>query len=549
MARKNAPGSASQPPSLLSEVAIKLLERQKEKAEELLRAEPLPLEEIQPWRAMTTDVLIKGLGSDSAWNFIGVLNNWQTHTYDFDGDEKEIEDTQNGLKRSIRMLAGCIELLVQTSLGAREKATVKVRPAGVLSAGSREGIILKTTFGRYTTGVLIGEGGAGRVFEATDEASQVYAIKLLDPLKTTSDKRKRFKNEIIFGIKNDHTNIIRILDHGLYNDEKGEAPFYVMPLYKGTLRKLLNSGIAREKALPFFAQLLDGVEAAHLQGTVHRDLKPENVLYDPASDRLVVADFGIAQFNQEELYTLVETRACDRLANFQYAAPEQRQRGQPVDHCADIYALGLILNELFTGEIPQGSGHKIIASVAPEYAYLDELVEQMRRQSHAERPASIGQIKQKLIARRNDFVSQQRLSSLRKTVVPESELDDPLILDPIRLVGADYDRRGQLILQLSQPINDGWAHALRNFGSHTSVLGKGPESFSLRGPTASIPARENDVQDIINYFKEWLPRVNQRYKEMVISEKKRLEEESRQKLLAEIAEEERLQRIRSKIQI
>jgi serine/threonine protein kinase len=81
----------------------------------------------------------------------------------------------------------------------------------------------------------------------------------------------------------------------------------------------------------YFSQLLDGVEAAHLQQVVHRDLKPENVLHDTKSDQLTVADFGIAQFEEEELYTLIETTPNRRLANFQYAAPEQRNRGAAVD--------------------------------------------------------------------------------------------------------------------------------------------------------------------------------------------------------------------------
>ena len=549
MASKKSPGRTSQPPSVTQEVAIKLLKKQKARAEEFLRAEPLPHQEIEPWKAMTKDLLVKALGSDSAENFLGVLHNWQTGSYNFDDDEQEVEDTQNGLKRSVLMLADCIELLEHTSPMASEVKSIEIRPARASSLGAKETMVLETTFGRYLTGISIGEGGAGRVFEATDEAGQSYAIKVLDPRKATGDKRKRFKNEILFGIKNEHQNIIRIIDHGLYKNGKDESPFYVMPLYKSTLRKLIKSGILPEKVLPYFAQLLDGLEAAHLQGVVHRDLKPENVLYDPATDRLVVADFGIAQFNQEELYTLVETGAADRLANFQYAAPEQRQRGQAIDHRADIYALGLILNELVTGITPLGTGHRTIASVAPEYVYLDELVERMRRQMPGDRPSSIEKVKLELIARGKDFVTQQHLSRLRQTVIREGELDDPLILDPIRLIDVDYDRQGQLILKLSQPTNDIWATALRTFGSHSSVLGKGPESFALRGDTASIPAKESNVQQIVDHFKDWLPHVNRKYKELVIDNKQRFAEEARQKLQTEIAEQERVERIRKAIRI
>ena len=426
-----------------------------------------------------------------------------------------------------------------------------IPPATLSSSKSiGEGTIIETTFGRYTMGQLIGEGGAGRVFEAVDEVGEKCAIKLLDPLKAKGDKRRRFQNEIQFGIRNEHKNIIRIKDYGLYTDGKGDSPFYVMPLYKSTLRKLMNAGIPKQKALQYFTQLLDGVEAAHLLGTFHRDLKPENVLYDPAPDCLVVADFGIARFNQEELYTFVETRAEDRLANFQYAAPEQRHRGRAVDHRVDIYALGLILNELFTGEIPLGSGHRTIAAVVVEYAYLDELVEKMRQQDADARPSSIGQIKQELMARGQDFVIQQRLSQLRQTVIPESDVnDDPLIRDPMRLIGFDYEEPNVLILKLSNPINDGWAHALRNMGSHSAVYGKGPDQFQLRGNTARISASEHEIQDIIGYFKEWLPQANRVYKETLIAEKREREQKQRRKAQDEISRVEQIQRIRKNIKI
>jgi len=73
----------------------------------------------------------------------------------------------------------------------------------------------------------------------------------------------------------------------------------------------------------------------------------------------------------------VETQEGERLANFQYAAPEQRVRGRPVTFQADIYAFGLILNQMFTGEILQGAAFKPIGSVAPSHGYLDDVVKQM----------------------------------------------------------------------------------------------------------------------------------------------------------------------------
>lgn len=150
---------------------------------------------------------------------------------------------------------------------------------------------------------------------------------------------------------------------------------------------------------------------------VHRDLKPENVLHDMAADVLLIADFGIARFEEDELFTAVETAAHDRLATFLYAAPEQRMRGANVDRTADIYALGLILNEMFTGQVPLGTDYTAIANVAPEYVYLDEIAAAMLRQTPERRPCSIDEIKNQLQAAKGEFVVRQRLSQIDQTVI------------------------------------------------------------------------------------------------------------------------------------
>ena len=288
-------------------------------------------------------------------------------------------------------------------------------------------IIFETTFTRYTGTDIIGQGGAGHIYQATDAAGDVYAIKLLDSEKAKSEKTRRFKNEVLFSFRNQHQNIITIVDYGVFITNNKRSPFYVMPLYKeGSLRKLIATGIQPNKVLFYFAQILDGVEAAHLQKVLHRDLKPENVLYDTVQDRLLIADFGIAHFEEEALYTNVKTSPNTRLANFQYAAPEQRDRGAEVDHRADIYALGLILNEMFTGKVPHGTGYKTIGSVAPEYGYLDEIVSRMLRQSADERPASIEIIKQPLIDRKLEFVTHQYISKVKQMVVSATDPDVPL---------------------------------------------------------------------------------------------------------------------------
>jgi serine/threonine protein kinase len=374
----------------------------------------------------------------------------------------------------------------------------------------------------------------------------LYAIKLLHPASAKSEKRKRFQNEIRFCSGHDHAHVICVTDSGVYASESSSAPFYVMPLYGSSLRDLLQQGIQQDQVLPFFTQILDGVEAAHLEKVIHRDLKPENILYDAQSKKLVVADFGIAHFAEDELYTPVETRENSRMANFQYAAPEQLMRGSVVDHRADIFALGRLLNQLFTGNIPHGTAYKTIAAVAPNYAYLDDLVATMIRQIPSERPSSIAKIKDELIGRGHEFVHQQRLSSLKRTVIADSDIDDPLVRNPMELVSAGYEN-GMLILRLSQPVNDMWQRAFRNFGGHTAVGNKGPDAFLLQGNEARIGASEHDVTDILRYFKEWLPLVNQTYAKMVRSEKEQKLARQREELRRKIEQEETRKRILDKL--
>jgi serine/threonine protein kinase len=116
----------------------------------------------------------------------------------------------------------------------------------------------------------------------------------------------------------------------------------------------MTDRIAHDDVLPVFSQILNGMDPAHLQGVIHRDLKPENILCDSAKTSSG-SQISISRVLRRRSYTRVETQEGERLANFQYAAPEQRVRGRPVTFQADIYAFGLILNQMFTGEILQGA--------------------------------------------------------------------------------------------------------------------------------------------------------------------------------------------------
>ncbi len=305
-------------------------------------------------------------------------------------------------------------------------------------------VIYRTAFAEYTPKSSIGGGGSGDVYHVIDNNNNEFGLKLLEKAVIYSKKEgawvigkekfRRFKNETFFCIQNPHKNIVQVKDYGFIEKDTLNIPFYVMPYYPKTLRKLIKETIPADKILVYFSQILDGVEDAHLRQVFHRDLKPENILCDPAQDLLVIADFGIARFHEEELATLVETRNGDRLANFQYAAPEQGIRGANIDHRCDVFALGLILNEMFTGQIIRGTGHVTIGKVAPKYAYLDDIVKKVRAQDPDNRYQSIDMLKLDLMEHAQGIFERQRMDNFTKEVIVTKIPEDPYVLTLNRIL-------------------------------------------------------------------------------------------------------------------
>ena len=389
-------------------------------------------------------------------------------------------------------------------------------------------VSLETAFGEYTVDEILGEGGAGRVYGGKSADGERVAIKLLT--QSSTDKKRRFKNEIAFLAKNRHANLVPVTDHGLATSEALRGPFYVMPRYEGNLRQVMSQGIPPAKVMSLFSQILDGVEVAHLLKVTHRDLKPENVLMSDGGTRLAIADFGVASFTADQAATLVETAPTQRLANFQYAAPEQRTPGTSVAIPADIFALGLILNEMFTGAVPHGNSYKSITSVSAQHAYLDAIVTQMTKQAPTERPQSIQQVKTEIQKSHAEAVALQRLSAITATVIPAGEIDDPLAHEPPRLVGVEWDN-GLLTLTLDREINPRWSETLKyKLGNYTSAMGNGPETFRFDGKRAFTSVDAHSAQSVVDYFKSWLPRATAVYKYELESEAQKHEADRKAQL-------------------
>jgi len=390
---------------------------------------------------------------------------------------------------------------------------------------------LKTTFTTYSMIRVIGQGGNGYVYKAKDNDNTIVAIKILDPAKASEEKLKRFENEYRFSATNTHPNIIRVIDHGLTDED---TPFFVMPIYDGSIRDLIKK-VNPVQAFNVIKKILDGVEAAHQRGVIHRDLKPENILFSKDGEDIVITDFGIASFGEEDLFTAVETQNSTRLANFQYAAPEQRVRGGIVTEASDFYALGLIINELFTGHIPLGKGHETIGSKHPDYEYMDIVVDRMLQQDARNRYQSIDEAKKEISARGKEQLVRQKMSKLKNKVIPKTELDDPIIQDPMKIVNVDWEG-DNLRITLNHVANDTWQWSFQHIGNYSSVYGKGPDAFQFYGNDAVISAQSHEAKEILGFFKQWLPQANTIYKQQL-------------KLKAELKEREEIEKIKKEIEL
>src|SRR5579871_6041661 len=188
---------------------------------------------------------------------------------------------------------------------------------------------------RYRIESLLGEGGMGTVYKATDkELGRTVALKLVRPEFASSPAAMaRFRQELLLASKISHKNILRIHDLG----DAGGMKFITMAYVDGQdLGRLMERGrLPLERVLHFARQLCSALDAAHSEEVVHRDLKPNNILIDKA-DNVYVMDFGLAKSFETEATMM--TRTGQILGTPRYMAPEQVE-AKPVDHRADLYAV------------------------------------------------------------------------------------------------------------------------------------------------------------------------------------------------------------------
>lgn len=223
----------------------------------------------------------------------------------------------------------------------------------------------------------LGTGGNGCVWSIQDLSDgQIFAIKFLN--SDSKEKVERFRREILFCRQNSHKNIVKVLAQGVFNNKE----CYIMPKYERTLRDIMKQEINLIDLFGYIKQLCEAIKFAHDNSVIHRDIKPENIFVD-MDENLVLADFGIAHFIDS---TITETR--EWLGNKSYAAPEQliKESIYEITTASDIFALGKIINELFTGENANGTKFMTILDKYPILYRLDRLVHRCLVQNPLERP-------------------------------------------------------------------------------------------------------------------------------------------------------------------
>lgn len=200
---------------------------------------------------------------------------------------------------------------------------------------------------RYQVLKELGRGGMGIVFQAHDKAlREQVAIKILSPLLSNNQEAlERLKREVSAARRITHPNVIRIHDIA----EIGGLHYVSMEFFQGAnLKDFVKAAgsLSLMQAFQIAGQICDGLEAAHRQGVIHRDLKSQNIIINSAN-QIKIIDFGLAHSTHFEGMTATGLI----MGTPEYMAPEQVE-GKRVDERADIYSLGIILYELFTGRVP-----------------------------------------------------------------------------------------------------------------------------------------------------------------------------------------------------
>ena len=386
---------------------------------------------------------------------------------------------------------------------------------------------LYTAFDRYIILGQIGAGGNGTVYKVQNENGIICAAKVICKNDVSKEKIKRFKNEIGFCQKYDNDYIIKVIDYGYSQAGDKEYLFYIMPYYEYSLRKRISDGLNIETAVQIFMHLCEGLRFAHSKGCIHRDIKPENILIKSVENNCVIADFGIAHFMDDDKKTTVETKETSRLANFTYHAPEQASAGYSPEPTTDIFALGLILNEMITGSVPAGENYKKIADINSDYYFLDKIVSKMICQNPSDRYQSIDTLLLDYTARKRQAEQEKKIATLKEPLL-QGEIHDSLTNNPPKAIEIKYDRG--LSIKLSNSVNSKWERFYENALNGYTAMPYCYKNFRFSGCVATYSGNisnlsQNEIQKLVKDFQTAVSNANRSYASWLVLEAQRKQQE------------------------
>jgi hypothetical protein len=245
--------------------------------------------------------------------------------------------------------AGDLDLLdeIRQMLSFHDAAELSLDATAITRLALHSGQVLQD---RFVIERRLGEGGMGEVFLAKDlQLNQLLALKTLHPLWSADPKAvQRLKREILLARTISHPNVCRIFE--FYADAN---PFVTMEFIDGfTIAQLLREqGPFQTEAMDRLApQIFAGLRAAHACGVLHRDLKPSNVMI--SQDRAIIMDFGLAKLSANVAKDdSGNTALSSAMGTPRYMSPEQLE-GATIDHRSDVYSLGILFYEMWTGTPP-----------------------------------------------------------------------------------------------------------------------------------------------------------------------------------------------------
>jgi len=268
--------------------------------------------------------------------------------------------------------------------------------------------------GRYKIMEELGRGGMGVVYKAKDtKLKRTVALKFLPPeLTHVPEVKTRFMREAQAAAALDHPNICTVHEF----DETEKTSFISMAYIEGqSLKEKIESGpMELDEALRIATQVAQGLQMAHKKGVVHRDIKSANIMVTE-DNQAKIMDFGLARMTGGTLLT----QEGMTMGTIAYMSPEQAQ-GEEVDHRTDIWSLGVVLYEMFTGQLPFMGEH----DQAVVYSILNKKPKPIT-ELRSEIPVSIGQVVDKALEKNPDKRYQKAeellddLKSISAGIVPE----------------------------------------------------------------------------------------------------------------------------------